>query len=82
MVTTLNAFIFFGRYDKSFSEDINEIQWNILNEGEITLIGVEKIMIEGVKVALNFRTFKNATLETELEANPISSIFLNFEYKF
>jgi len=35
-----------------------------------------------VKVALNFRTFKNATLETELEADLISSIFLNFEYKF
>ena len=77
-----NDINFFGRYDKSFSEDINEIQWNILNEGEITIIGVEKIMIENVKVALNFRTFKNATLETELEADLISSIFLNFEYKF
>ena len=57
----------FGRYDLSDSEDANENQWNIDNEGELTIVGIEKQMTKGVKVALNVKSFKAATLDGEEE---------------
>ena len=70
----------FGRYDLSDSKDANENQWNIENEGELTIIGIEKQMIKGVKVALNVKSYKQATAEDDEEAN--NMLFLNLEYKF
>ena len=72
----------FGRYDLSDSEDANENQWNIENEGELTIIGIEKQMTKGVKVALNVKSFKAATLDGEEEAEANNMLYLNLEYKF
>ena len=72
----------FGRYDMSDSEDANENQWNIENEGELTIIGIEKQMTKGVKVALNVKSFKAATLDGEEEAEANNMLYLNLEYKF
>jgi len=70
----------FGRYDLSDSEDANENQWNIENEGELTIVGIEKQMTKGVKVALNVKSYKAATADDDAEAN--NMLYLNFEYKF
>ena len=72
----------FGRYDMSDSEDANENQWNIENEGELTIIGIEKQMTKGVKVALNVKSFKASTLDGEEEAEANNMLYLNLEYKF
>ena len=72
----------FGRYDLSQSEDVNENQWNIENEGELSILGVEKQMTKGVKLALNVNSFKQATLDDEPEAELINTLYLNLEYKF
>ena len=72
----------FGRYDMSDSEDANENQWNIENEGEFTIVGIEKQMTKGVKLALNLQSFKQATLEGEEEAVSVNTLYLNLEYKF
>ena len=72
----------FGRYDMSDSEDANENQWNIENEGEFTIVGIEKQMTKGVKLALNLQSFKQATLEGEEEAESVNTLYLNLEYKF
>ena len=72
----------FGRYDLSDSEDANDNQWNIENEGELTIIGIEKQMTKGVKVALNIKSFKAATLDGEEEAEANNMLYLNLEYKF
>ena len=72
----------FGRYDLSDSEDANENQWNIENEGELTIIGIEKQMTKGVKVAVNVKSFKAATLDGEEEAEANNMLYLNLEYKF
>ena len=77
-----NGVSLFGRYDLSESEDANENQWNIDNEGELTIIGVEKQMTKGVKVALNVQSFKAATLEGATEAEAVNTLYLNLEYKF
>ena len=66
----------------SDSEDANENQWNIENEGELTIIGIEKQMTKGVKVALNVKSFKAATLDGEEEAEANNMLYLNLEYKF
>ena len=77
-----NGVSLFGRYDLSESEDGNENQWNIDNEGELTIIGVEKQMTKGVKVALNVQSYKAATLEGATEAEAVNTLYLNLEYKF
>jgi phosphate-selective porin len=77
-----NGVSLFGRYDLSESEDANENQWNIDNEGELTIIGVEKQMTKGVKVAVNVQSYKAATLEGLTEAEAVNTLYLNLEYKF
>ena len=72
----------FGRYDLSDSEDANENQWNSENEGELTIIGIEKQMTKGVKVAVNVKSFKAATLDSEKEPAANNMLYLNLEYKF
>ena len=72
----------FGRYDMSDSDDGNDNQWNIENEGEFTIVGIEKQMTKGVKVALNVHSFKQATLEGEDESEAVNTLYLNLEYKF
>jgi hypothetical protein len=42
------------------------------------IVGIEKEMVKGVKVALNYQSWTNAAENAEAE----ESVFLNFEYKF
>lgn len=78
----------FARYDQSSSEDLNDVQWNIDNEGELSIFGIEKQMTKGVKLAVNIRSFKNATyegptlLENEPDSDTVNSLYINLEYKF
>jgi len=39
-------------------------------------------MTKGVKLAVNVRSFKNASLQNEQEAEAINSLYFNLEYKF
>ena len=50
--------------------------------GQLTIIGVEKQMTKGVKVALNVQSYKAATLEGATEAEAVNTLYLNLEYKF
>ena len=77
-----NGVSLFGRYDLSESEDANENQWNIDNEGELTIFGIEKQMTEGVKISANIRSYTDATLESDTDSESINTLFLNLEYKF
>jgi hypothetical protein len=77
-----DGFSLFGRYDQSSSENALEEQWNIENEGELTIFGVEKKMTEGVKISANIRSYTDATLENDSDSESINTLFLNLEYKF
>ena len=72
----------FGRYDKLDSEDALEAQWNIDNDGELTIFGIERKMTKGVTVAVNVQSWKDATLDNEPEASAESTLYINLEYKF
>ena len=77
-----NGVSVFGRYDQSSSENALEEQWNIENEGELTIFGIEKQMTEGVKISANIRSYTDATLETDTNLESVNTLFLNLEYKF
>ena len=77
-----NGISVFGRFDRSSSEDANEYQWNIDNEGDLTILGIEKQMTKGVKIAVNVRSFKNAILDGDPEVDAQNTLYLNLEYKF
>jgi hypothetical protein len=77
-----NGVSLFGRFDQSSSENSFEEQWNIENEGELTIFGIEKQMTEGVKISANIRSYKDATLENEVDSESVKTLFLNLEYKF
>tara|TARA_B100001287_G_scaffold40476_1_gene29664 strand:- start:4905 stop:5897 length:993 start_codon:yes stop_codon:yes gene_type:complete len=72
----------FGRYDKLDSEDALEAQWNIDNDGELTIFGIERKMTKGVTVAVNVQSWKDANLDNEPEASAESTLYINLEYKF
>ena len=71
----------FGRYDKLSSEDANGNQWNLSNDGEFTIFGIQRKMTKGVTAALNIQTWKDATQGAE-EIEGESTLYLNLEYKF
>ena len=77
-----NGVSLFGRFDQSSSENALEEQWNIDNEGELTIFGIEKQMTEGVKISANIRSYKDATLESVEDSEATNTLFLNLEYKF
>ena len=64
----------FGRYDELSSED----DWNLSKDGTFVIFGVQKEMVKGLKVALNYQSWTAATDDAEAE----SSLFINLEYKF
>jgi hypothetical protein len=64
----------FGRYDEMNSED----DWNISRDGSLKIIGLEKEMTKGVKVAINYQSYLGVKNNSE-EKN---TLFLNLEYKF
>jgi len=63
----------FGRYDEMKSED-----WNNSKDGSFKIVGLEKQMTKGVKVAVNYQSYLSAEKNTEEE----NTFFLNLEYKF
>ncbi len=69
-----NGMSLFGRYDELASDE----DWNISRDGSFMIVGIEKEMVKGVKVALNYQSWTNAAENAEAE----ESVFLNFEYKF
>ena len=64
----------FARYDELSSEN----DWNLSKDGTFMIIGVEKQMVKGLKVALNYQSSTAATENAEAE----SSVFMNLEFKF
>ena len=72
----------FGRYDQMSSEDAEGAQWNIDQDGNLTIFGIQRKMTKGVTVALNMQTWQDATLEGEEEAKAESTLYINLEYKF
>ena len=64
----------FARYDELSSEN----DWNLSKDGTFMIIGVEKQMVKGLKVALNYQSSTAATENAEAE----SSLFMNLEFKF
>lgn len=68
-----NGLSLFGRYDEMESED-----WNNTKDGSFTIVGLEKQMTKGVKVALNYQSYLSAEENSEEE----NTLFLNLEYKF
>jgi len=69
-----NGMSLFGRYDELASDQ----DWNIAKDGTFMIVGIEKVMVKGVTVALNYQSWTNAAVNAEAE----ESVFLNFEYKF
>jgi hypothetical protein len=64
----------FGRYDELSSED----DWNLSKDGTFMIVGIQKQMVKGLKVALNYQSWTAATEGADAE----SSIFMNLEFKF
>ena len=65
----------FGRFDELSSENWSN---NDPKDGTFMIVGVQKQMVKGLKVALNYQSW---TADTE-EAKAESSVFVNLEYKF
>lgn len=76
-----DSYSVFGRYDKLSSEDANGNQWNLSNDGEFTIFGIQRKMTKGVTAALNIQTWKDATQGAE-QIEGESTLYLNLEYKF
>jgi hypothetical protein len=64
----------FARYDELSSEN----DWNLSKDGTFMIVGVQKQMVKGLKVALNYQSWTAATENAEAE----SSVFMNLEFKF
>ena len=64
----------FGRYDELSSEN----DWNLSKDGTFMIVGVQKQMVKGLKVALNYQNWTAATEDAEAE----NTLYLNLEYKF
>lgn len=64
----------FGRYDELTSEE----DWNLSKDGTFVIVGVQKQMVKGLKVALNYQSWTSATAG----ADAVNSVFMNLEYKF
>ena len=64
----------FGRYDNLTSDE----DWNILNDGNYTVFGIERQMAKGVKVAINIQSWTNATEDSEVAR----TLYLNLGYTF
>lgn len=72
----------FGRYDDATSENAAGERWNINNEGNLMIFGVERKMANGVKVAINMQSWTDATAEGAEEVEAQNTLFLNLGYKF
>ncbi len=64
----------FARYDDVASED----NWNLENDGNFTVFGIERQMAKGVKLAINVQSWTGAKENAEAKR----TLFMNLEYKF
>jgi len=69
-----NGMSIFGRYDELSSEN----QWNISKDGNFIILGVEKEMVKGLKIALNYQSWTSEIEGTDSK----DFVYMNFEYKF
>lgn len=74
-----NVWSYFIRYDNSSSTVLTgqTLGWNIQNDGQQFLMGVENILAKGVKISPNLRLF----LPEQKSNNPVFGFFLNLEAK-
>ncbi len=70
----------FGRYDDLNSEELDgeTLPWNINNDGQLILAGVEYSPVKGVKITPNIRFFN----PDRVDAENITYLYLNAELKF
>ncbi len=70
----------FGRFDQLASNKFSGATdpWNYNNDGNLILAGLQFSPVKGVKMALNYRTY----LYENSDKDPLSVIYINFEYKF
>jgi len=70
---------FFGRFDILQSNTINgqTEAWNIINDGNLIMAGVQYQPVKGVSMALNYRMWNY----TKSSLTDKSGIYINFEYK-
>ena len=64
----------FARYDDVASDE----NWNLENDGNFTVFGIERQMAKGVKLAINVQSWTGA----EENAEAKRTLFMNLEYKF
>jgi len=64
----------FGRYDDVTSEE----EWNLENDGNFTVFGIERQMAKGVKLAINVQSWTGKKENAEAKR----TLFMNLEYKF
>ncbi|MFC2096899.1 porin [Bacteroidota bacterium] len=75
-----DKFELFGRYDNLSSDEIsgNSDPWNIANDGELFILGLEYAAIKGVKISPNFQAWNPASDGSSIMYNA----FLSLEVKF
>ena len=71
----------FGRMDILDSENANDEQWNMENDGQLTIFGIERKMTKGVNLALNVQQWSDAVEEGEEESIK-TTMYINLECKF
>ncbi len=69
-----DKYTYFSRYDNVTSEE----DWNLEKDGNFTVIGIERQMAKGVKLAVNVQSWTGA----EENAEAKRTLFMNLEYKF
>ena len=69
-----DKYVVFGRYDNLTSEE----DWNIENDGNYTVFGIERQMAKGVKVAINVQSWINAAEDSEAAR----TLYMNLGYTF
>ncbi len=70
----------FARYDNLFSNTVSggSADWNLSNDGQLYIAGLEYAPVKGIKLSPNFQGWSPADDSEEFSA----SIFLNCEIKF
>ena len=71
----------FGRMDILDSKNVNDEQWNMENDGQLTIFGIERKMTKGVNLALNVQQWSDAVEEGEEESIK-TTMYINLECKF
>ena len=70
----------FARFDQLASNTLTGTTdpWNFGKDGNLILAGLQFSPVKGVKTSLNYRTY----MYQDSKKDPLSLIYINFEYKF